>query len=155
MLRSLLLKEHVIKDNMIEGMIESEVKNESSRPWNDTDVDDADVRPIYDEEPMAEEVNSCAMIQSNKSRNSNKPIDQKSHTQKPGRQIFTGHMFSPNKTSAVYEKTSPRSDLRFRLDVSLELGVHDLVFGCKVKKRGAVCFEPAVQKQKVAFCQCQ
>ncbi|GKC83235.1 hypothetical protein Tco_1138952, partial [Tanacetum coccineum] len=27
--------------------------------------------------------------------------------------IFIGHMFSPNKTSAVYEKTSPRSDLRW------------------------------------------
>ncbi|GJQ91849.1 retrovirus-related pol polyprotein from transposon TNT 1-94 [Tanacetum coccineum] len=26
--------------------------------------------------------------------------------------IFTGHKFSPNKTSIVYEKTSPRSDLR-------------------------------------------
>ncbi|GJZ50547.1 hypothetical protein Tco_0604737 [Tanacetum coccineum] len=46
--------------------------------------------------------------------NSNKPVDQKSHTQKPGRQIFTGHRFSPNKTSAVYEKTSPRSDLRWK-----------------------------------------
>ncbi|GJS70206.1 retrovirus-related pol polyprotein from transposon TNT 1-94 [Tanacetum coccineum] len=40
-----------------------------------------------------------------------KPVEQKSHTQKPGRQIFTGHRFSPNKTSVVYEKTSPRSDL--------------------------------------------
>ncbi|GKG15031.1 hypothetical protein Tco_0354631, partial [Tanacetum coccineum] len=39
---------------------------------------------------------------------------QKSHTQKPGRQIFTGHRFSPNKTSAVCEKTSPRSDLRWK-----------------------------------------
>ncbi|GKC48990.1 hypothetical protein Tco_1071735 [Tanacetum coccineum] len=28
--------------------------------------------------------------------------------------IFTGHMFSPNKTSDVYEKTSPRSDLRWK-----------------------------------------
>ncbi|GJX56533.1 hypothetical protein Tco_0286430 [Tanacetum coccineum] len=28
--------------------------------------------------------------------------------------IFTGHRFSPNKTSAVYEKTSPRSDLRWK-----------------------------------------
>ncbi|GJX37232.1 hypothetical protein Tco_0250535 [Tanacetum coccineum] len=27
------------------------------------------------------------------------------------KEIFTGHRFSPNKTSAVYEKTSPRSDL--------------------------------------------
>ncbi|GJV88404.1 hypothetical protein Tco_1532342 [Tanacetum coccineum] len=57
---------------------------------------------------------SRAHIQSHKTRNSNKPVDQKSHTQKPGRQIFTGHRFSPNKTSAVYEKTSPRSDLRWK-----------------------------------------
>ncbi|GJX56921.1 hypothetical protein Tco_0286818 [Tanacetum coccineum] len=60
------------------------------------------------------DVNSRANIQSHKTRNSNKPVDQKSHTQKPGRQIFTGHRFSPNKTSAVYEKTSPRSDLRWK-----------------------------------------
>ncbi|GJX75475.1 hypothetical protein Tco_0314070 [Tanacetum coccineum] len=63
---------------------------------------------------LLKEVNSCAKIQSHKTRNSNKPVDQKSHTQKPGRQIFTGHRFSPNKTSAVYEKTSPRSDLRWK-----------------------------------------
>ncbi|GJX46702.1 hypothetical protein Tco_0271892 [Tanacetum coccineum] len=30
------------------------------------------------------------------------------------KEIFTGHRFSPNKTSAVYEKTSPRSDLRWK-----------------------------------------
>ncbi|GJT49317.1 hypothetical protein Tco_0975474 [Tanacetum coccineum] len=60
------------------------------------------------------EVNSRAKIQSNKTTNSNKPVDQKSHTQKPSRQIFTGHRFSPNKTSAVSEKTSPRSDLRWK-----------------------------------------
>ncbi|GKF45718.1 hypothetical protein Tco_0135520, partial [Tanacetum coccineum] len=44
----------------------------------------------------------------------NKPVEQKSHTQKPVRQIFTGHIFSPNKTSVVFEKTSPRSDLRWK-----------------------------------------
>ncbi|GJU52852.1 gag-pol polyprotein [Tanacetum coccineum] len=60
------------------------------------------------------EVNSHAKIQSNKTRNSNKPVEQKSHTQKLSRHIFTGHMFSPIKTSAVYEKTSPRSDLRWK-----------------------------------------
>ncbi|GJZ30264.1 histone-lysine N-methyltransferase, H3 lysine-9 specific SUVH4-like protein [Tanacetum coccineum] len=60
------------------------------------------------------EVNSRAKIQSNKTTNSNNPVDQKSHTQKPSRQIFTGHRFSPNKTSAVSEKTSPRSDLRWK-----------------------------------------
>nr|GFA97324.1 integrase, catalytic region, zinc finger, CCHC-type, peptidase aspartic, catalytic [Tanacetum cinerariifolium] len=58
------------------------------------------------------EVNLRAKIQSHKTRDRNKPVDQKSHTQIPGRQIFTAHKFSPNKTSAVYEKISPRSDLR-------------------------------------------
>ncbi|GJY43350.1 hypothetical protein Tco_0431563 [Tanacetum coccineum] len=63
---------------------------------------------------LLKEVNSCAKIQSHKTRNSNKPVAQKSHTQKPGRQIITRHRFSPNKTSAVYEKTSPRSDIRWK-----------------------------------------
>nr|GEW49774.1 integrase, catalytic region, zinc finger, CCHC-type, peptidase aspartic, catalytic [Tanacetum cinerariifolium] len=53
-------------------------------------------------------------IQSHKTRDSNKPIDQKSHTQTPGRQIFTGHKFSSNKNFTVYKKTSPRSDLRWK-----------------------------------------
>ncbi|GKG29042.1 hypothetical protein Tco_0416407, partial [Tanacetum coccineum] len=33
---------------------ESEVQDDSSRSGNDTDADDVDIRPIYDEEPMAE-----------------------------------------------------------------------------------------------------
>ncbi|GJX27015.1 hypothetical protein Tco_0233311 [Tanacetum coccineum] len=33
---------------------ESKVQDESSMSGNDTDTDDADIRPIYDEEPMAE-----------------------------------------------------------------------------------------------------
>ncbi|GJU55045.1 hypothetical protein Tco_1228759 [Tanacetum coccineum] len=33
---------------------ESEVQDDSSRSGNDTDAEDADIRPIYDEEPMAE-----------------------------------------------------------------------------------------------------
>ncbi|GJW48006.1 hypothetical protein Tco_0079652 [Tanacetum coccineum] len=59
-------------------------------------------------------VNSSAKTQSHKTRNSNKPVDQKTHTQKPGRQIFTRDRFSPNKTSTMYEKTSPRYDLRWK-----------------------------------------
>ncbi|GJW76776.1 hypothetical protein Tco_0138458 [Tanacetum coccineum] len=43
-----------------------------------------------------EEVNSRAKIQSHKTRSSNKPVDQKS------------------QTSVVYEKTSPRSDPRWK-----------------------------------------
>ncbi|GJT80282.1 hypothetical protein Tco_1054624 [Tanacetum coccineum] len=34
--------------------IESTVQDDSSRSGNDTDTDDADIRPIYDEEPIAE-----------------------------------------------------------------------------------------------------
>nr|GEU57560.1 uncharacterized mitochondrial protein AtMg00810-like [Tanacetum cinerariifolium] len=60
------------------------------------------------------ELNSRAKIQSYKTRNNNKPVDQKRHTQKHGRQIFTRHRFSSNKTSVVYEKTSHRSDLRWK-----------------------------------------
>nr|GEX15797.1 hypothetical protein [Tanacetum cinerariifolium] len=50
---------------------ELEVQDNGSRSGNDTDADDAYIRPIYDEEPMAE-------------------------------------------TFVVYEKTSPRSDLRWK-----------------------------------------
>ncbi|GKD80393.1 hypothetical protein Tco_1343014 [Tanacetum coccineum] len=60
---------------------ESGKQDTSSGSGNDADVDNADIKPVYDEEPMAE--------------------------------IFTGHRFSPNKSSAVYEKISPRSDLRW------------------------------------------
>ncbi|GJU05957.1 hypothetical protein Tco_1122387 [Tanacetum coccineum] len=37
----------------------SEVQDDSSRSGNDTDDDDADIRPIYDEEPMAEYPETC------------------------------------------------------------------------------------------------
>ncbi|GKA32263.1 hypothetical protein Tco_0718630 [Tanacetum coccineum] len=62
--------------------IESEVQDESSRSGNDTNVDDVDIRPIYEEEPMVG--------------------------------IFTGQRFSSSKTSTVYEKTSPKSCLRWK-----------------------------------------
>ncbi|GJZ65697.1 hypothetical protein Tco_0622393 [Tanacetum coccineum] len=34
--------------------IESKVQDDNSRSGNDTDADDVDIRPIYDEEPLAE-----------------------------------------------------------------------------------------------------
>ncbi|GJT03252.1 hypothetical protein Tco_0824421 [Tanacetum coccineum] len=87
---------------------DSTVQDDSSRSGNDTDADDAYIRPIYDEEPMAEvqltaECNIFAIGQQ--------------HTEQP-KIIVEGRVdqtrFSPNKTSAVYEKTSPRSDLRWK-----------------------------------------
>ncbi|GKA77822.1 hypothetical protein Tco_0784359, partial [Tanacetum coccineum] len=62
---------------------------------------------------LLNEVNS-RKVKPHKTKNSNNPVEQKSHNQKPGRQIFSGHRFSPKKTSAVYEKTSPRSCLRWK-----------------------------------------
>ncbi|GJZ37361.1 retrovirus-related pol polyprotein from transposon TNT 1-94, partial [Tanacetum coccineum] len=59
-------------------------------------------------------VNSRVKVQSLKTRNSNKPVEPTSHTQKLNRQIVTGYRFSPVKSSAVHEKTnSPRSCLRW------------------------------------------
>ncbi|GJZ23805.1 hypothetical protein Tco_0561264 [Tanacetum coccineum] len=63
---------------------------------------------------ILKEVNSRSKSQSHKTRNGNKLVVQKSHTQKPIRQIYTRHRFSPNKTSSVYEKTSPISDLTWK-----------------------------------------
>nr|GEV61063.1 hypothetical protein [Tanacetum cinerariifolium] len=61
------------------------------------------------------EVNSCAKVQSPKTRNNNKLVEPKSHTQKPGRQIAIGQRFSPNKSSTVHEKpNTPRSCLRWK-----------------------------------------
>ncbi|GJR57846.1 retrovirus-related pol polyprotein from transposon TNT 1-94 [Tanacetum coccineum] len=60
------------------------------------------------------EVNSCAKVPSHKTRNNNKPVEQTSHTQKPVRQIFTRHRFSPNTSSAVPEKTYLRFCLRWK-----------------------------------------
>nr|GEU32646.1 hypothetical protein [Tanacetum cinerariifolium] len=49
-------------------------------------------------------VNSHAKVQSSKTRNINKPIELKSHTQKHDRQIAIGQRFSLNKSSTVREK---------------------------------------------------
>ncbi|GJX60708.1 hypothetical protein Tco_0292098 [Tanacetum coccineum] len=61
------------------------------------------------------EVNSQAKVKSPKTRNNNKPVEPKSHTQKPGRQIAIGQKFSLNKSSAVHEKPNTlRSCLRWK-----------------------------------------
>ncbi|GJS25860.1 retrovirus-related pol polyprotein from transposon TNT 1-94 [Tanacetum coccineum] len=64
------------------------------------------------------EVDSRAKVQSPKTRNKNKPVEPKSHTQKPGRQIAIGQRggFSlPHKSSDVHEKpNTPRSCLRWK-----------------------------------------
>nr|GEX64180.1 hypothetical protein [Tanacetum cinerariifolium] len=61
-------------------------------------------------------VNSRIKVQSPKTRNNNKRVKRKIHTQKPGRQSVTGHRFSPNKSYVVHGKiNTPRSCLRWIL----------------------------------------
>nr|GEV23750.1 hypothetical protein [Tanacetum cinerariifolium] len=62
----------------------------SSSSGNDAHADDANIKPIYNEETMAE-VNSCAKVLSNKITNRNKPIEQISIAKKLERQIPTRH----------------------------------------------------------------
>ncbi|GKC28172.1 hypothetical protein Tco_1035466 [Tanacetum coccineum] len=94
---------------------ESGEQDTSSRSGTDTHADDVDIIPIYDEEPMAEEVNSRAKVPSHKTTNKNKPVKQISVAKKPERHIPTGNRFSIKKTSVVHEKIkTPRSCLRWK-----------------------------------------
>nr|GEX42917.1 hypothetical protein [Tanacetum cinerariifolium] len=111
---------------------ESKEQNTSSISGNDAHADDADIRPIYDEELMAEkcifnanhdscvtkflkEVNLRAKVPSNKTTNKNKPVEQISVAKKQERQIPKGHRFSIKNTFVMHEKTmTPRSCLRWK-----------------------------------------
>ncbi|GKB35919.1 hypothetical protein Tco_0880861 [Tanacetum coccineum] len=57
---------------------------------------------------LLKEVHSRAKIQSYNTKNSNKPIDQKGHTQKPHRQIFTRHRWIP--TGKLFESCTSKVD---------------------------------------------
>nr|GEU76739.1 hypothetical protein [Tanacetum cinerariifolium] len=60
------------------------------------------------------DVNYRVKVQSLKTRNNNKYVEPKIHTQKPSRQIVTGDRFSPNKSFAMHAKTNtPRYCLRW------------------------------------------
>ncbi|GJZ21005.1 hypothetical protein Tco_0558044 [Tanacetum coccineum] len=48
-----------------DAMIYSTVQDESSRSGNDTNADDANIRPIYDEEPMAETIEQTTSLLAN------------------------------------------------------------------------------------------
>nr|GEX46860.1 hypothetical protein [Tanacetum cinerariifolium] len=61
------------------------------------------------------EVNSCAKVQSPKSKNNIKPAKRIPNVNKPERWISKGYRFSPNKSFAVNEKpNTPRSCLRWK-----------------------------------------
>ncbi|GJS69404.1 hypothetical protein Tco_0702245 [Tanacetum coccineum] len=111
---------------------DSKVQDDSSRSGNDTDADDADIRPIYDENnvwyPETCQVKS-PMLDSSPDNQTTEYSKQSLESEnillketvanfkrffKKGSQSLQDIGFSPNKTSAVYEKTSPRSDLRWK-----------------------------------------
>ncbi|GJT85697.1 retrovirus-related pol polyprotein from transposon TNT 1-94 [Tanacetum coccineum] len=61
------------------------------------------------------DVNSRAKVQSYKTTNINKPVEQISIVKKPERRFPTGYRFSIKKTCTVHEKTTtPRSCLRWK-----------------------------------------
>nr|GEW86261.1 reverse transcriptase domain-containing protein [Tanacetum cinerariifolium] len=111
---------------------ESKKQDTSIRSGNDAHADDANIRPIYDEEPMVEKyvfnanhdscvtqflnvVNSRAKVPSNKTTYRNKPVDKISVSKKPERQLPKGYRFTIKKTSVVHEKTMTlRSCLRWK-----------------------------------------
>ncbi|GKA70265.1 hypothetical protein Tco_0776329 [Tanacetum coccineum] len=73
---------------------------------------------------LLKEVNSRAKIQSHKTRNSNKLVDQKSHTQKPGRQIFTGHRWIP--TGKLFDSCTSKDDSEPTLGSNVDISnIHE------------------------------
>ncbi|GJR78164.1 retrovirus-related pol polyprotein from transposon TNT 1-94 [Tanacetum coccineum] len=154
---------------------ESERHVSSSRSGVDTHVEDVDINFVNDKQPMAEvdrnttpdstdmshrggeidqnakEVNSRAKIQPNKTRNSNKLVDPMSHTQKPGRKIITGHSFSPNKSSAVHEKTNtPRSCRRSTLELQSSMAFADNTSGPAPQRKENLSSGHALHKMTLA-----
>nr|GEU82628.1 uncharacterized mitochondrial protein AtMg00810-like [Tanacetum cinerariifolium] len=57
---------------------------------------------------ILKEVNSRAKSHPHKTRNSKKPVKQKSHTQKPGRQFFTGYRWIP--TGKLFDSCTRKDD---------------------------------------------
>ncbi|GKD30779.1 hypothetical protein Tco_1241557, partial [Tanacetum coccineum] len=73
---------------------------------------------------LLNEVNSRVKIQSHKTKNSNKPVDQKSHTQKPGRQIFTRHRWIP--TGKLFDSCTSKDDSEPTLGSNVDiLNIHE------------------------------
>ncbi|GJZ91975.1 hypothetical protein Tco_0664040 [Tanacetum coccineum] len=94
---------------------ESEVQDDSSRLGNDTDADDADIRPIYDEEPVAEvqltaECNIYAIGQ----QHTEQPeiINEGRVDQYPEQRQVKSHMLdsSPDNQTTDYSKQSLESE---------------------------------------------
>ncbi|GJZ53459.1 hypothetical protein Tco_0608344 [Tanacetum coccineum] len=101
--RALYIREYDSRANERQMQPKEGKQDTSSSSWND-----ADIKPVYDEEPMVK-------VPSYKTTNRNKLIEQLSIAKKPERQIPTGHRFSTNMTSIVHEKIrTPRSCLRWK-----------------------------------------
>ncbi|GJR35111.1 hypothetical protein Tco_1210795 [Tanacetum coccineum] len=52
--KTILTKLRTTFENAFNSEFKEQVQDDNNRPGNDIDADDADIRPIYDEEPMAE-----------------------------------------------------------------------------------------------------
>ncbi|GKF43850.1 hypothetical protein Tco_0130402, partial [Tanacetum coccineum] len=114
--------------------IESEVQDDSSRSGNDTD-DDANIRPIYDEEPMTE-VGLTSILNN---------VKLKVHTTEYSKQSLVSKYILLKKTVAQFEKDFLRMEAHY---IAIELkyqnqplksGQHDQILNetsnkAKIKK---------------------
>ncbi|GJV54940.1 hypothetical protein Tco_1455945 [Tanacetum coccineum] len=91
---------------------ELEVQDESSRSGNDTYTDDAYIRPIYDEEPMAKVqlTAECNIFATGQQHTEQPEIINEGKVDQSSQNID----FLLIRLSDVYEKTYPRSDLRWK-----------------------------------------
>ncbi|GJZ15040.1 hypothetical protein Tco_0550717 [Tanacetum coccineum] len=126
------VKKSVAERTRHQRQTDSTVQDDNIRSGNDTDADDADIRPIYDEEPIAKvglttQIRKRCLLRKDtrkrwKLKTTSVPTSARIQTttddRKPNPRSNNHHprslLFSPNKTSAVSEKTSPRSDLRWK-----------------------------------------
>ncbi|GJU25370.1 hypothetical protein Tco_1163991 [Tanacetum coccineum] len=81
---------------------ESDVQDDNSRSGNDTDADDADIRPIYDKEPMAEYPEQCQV----KSPMLNSSLD--NQTTEYSKQSLESENILLKKTVAQFQKDFSR-----------------------------------------------
>ncbi|GJS52963.1 hypothetical protein Tco_0626325 [Tanacetum coccineum] len=65
---------------------ESEVQDDNNKPGNDTDAEDADIRPIYDKEPMAETIEQKTSLLANNADLKAQIQEKKSVLQSPRKQ---------------------------------------------------------------------
>nr|GEY79429.1 hypothetical protein [Tanacetum cinerariifolium] len=131
----------------------------SSSSRNDVDANDADIKIVYDKEPIAEkcvfnvnhdscvtkflkEVDSRAKVPSNKTTNYKKPIEQTSVAKKQERQILKGHRWVP--AGKIFTSSITKVDSGSNDDITTNMNVNKLLMSVQVVRLG---ISPMIQPE--------